>query len=175
MEFAYDLPYTDRLDLSLPAPLPANMALVMLTSSSIKVTSNQLTPAGQQSAQGMTLTLYAASNVPGGTNIQLSLSGKPGAATPTPISNANTDLLIGGGIFVVVLVLSGLWFYRSRGKRPATHPIAQPESDTANDIDALIDAIAALDDLHAAGHLPDPVYQQRRAELKEKLGRAVSS
>ena len=32
-----------------------------------------------------------------------------------------------------------------------------------------MDAIAALDDMHASGELPDPAYQQRRAELKAKL------
>ena len=37
------------------------------------------------------------------------------------------------------------------------------------DVDTLIDAIAALDDLHKAGNLPTAAYQQRRAEMKERL------
>jgi hypothetical protein len=32
-----------------------------------------------------------------------------------------------------------------------------------------MDAIIAIDDLHRAGKLPDPAYQARRAELKERL------
>ena len=35
--------------------------------------------------------------------------------------------------------------------------------------EALLDAIVALDDLYQAGELPEAAYQQRRAELKERL------
>jgi hypothetical protein len=32
-----------------------------------------------------------------------------------------------------------------------------------------LDAIVALDDLYQAGELPETAYQQRRADLKERL------
>ena len=45
--------------------------------------------------------------------------------------------------------------------------------DLPDDPDTLMDAIIALDDLYKAGELPEAAYQQRRAELKEKLNQVV--
>jgi hypothetical protein len=42
-------------------------------------------------------------------------------------------------------------------------------SDPDESSDAILDAILALDDLHASGKLADAAYQQRRAELKTRL------
>ncbi len=44
--------------------------------------------------------------------------------------------------------------------------LSDMQSDSS---DSILDAILALDDLHAKGDLPDAAYQERRAELKQRL------
>jgi LPXTG-motif cell wall-anchored protein len=167
--FAYDLPYIDKLNLSIPIPLPAKVVTFILPTSDVKVQSSQLTPAGQQSAQGMVLNLYTASNVNADSIINLSLSGKPSGSTPANTGSSSYSIWIGAGIFVVALGLAGWLIFRSR-RRTSVLPLEEePDEEVAEDADALLDAIAALDDLHAAGKLPDPAYQERRTELKERL------
>jgi hypothetical protein len=71
------------------------------------------------------------------------------------------------------LVVAGVWLYR-RNARVAGEPDDDDEYEpvedgTYEDPDSIVDAIIALDDLYAAGELPEEAYQQRRAELKERL------
>ena len=168
--FAYNLPYQDKLDLTIQVPVPTNLVTFMLPTNSIKLQSNQLKAAGEQSAQGMVLYLYSSSNVSAGQAISVTLSGKPSATSGTASTGgSNTTIWIGAGIFALALGTAGFFIIRSRRLQTISSPAKFEEPEVNEDVDSLLDAIAALDDMHAAGELPDPAYQQRRAELKAKL------
>jgi mono/diheme cytochrome c family protein len=167
--FAFNLPYQDKLDLSVPVPIPTNMVTFMLPTNSVKLQSSQLKSAGQQSAQGMMLYLYTSSNVSAGQVISASLSGKPAAVAAATASSSNATLWIGAGLFALALGATGFFVVRSRRTLKGSIPPDLEPPEVNEDVDSLLDAIAALDDMHAAGELPDPAYQQRRAELKAKL------
>jgi hypothetical protein len=165
--FSYELPYPRKLDLNIPLPLDVSAAVVMLPPGMIKLQSDQLMAAGERNVQGMTFQLFTASNLPAGSNLQISLSGKVDSSSPTTGSNLS-GLIIGLGAFGLVLVGAGLWFFKQRSA-----PAEEVEDETVlvadETEDDLLDAILALDDLYKAGNLPVEAYQQRRAELKDRL------
>jgi LPXTG-motif cell wall-anchored protein len=167
--FAYNLPYQDKLDLTIPVPVPTNLVTFMLPTHSIKLQSRQLKAAGEQSAQGMVLYLYSSSNVSAGQTISVTLSGKPSASSAASTGSSNTTIWIGAGIFALALGAAGFFIIRSRHAQTISSPAEFEEPEVNEDVDSLLDTIAAIDDLHAAGELLDPAYQQRRAELKAKL------
>jgi mono/diheme cytochrome c family protein len=164
--FSYDLPYDKKLALDIPVPLNTGAAVVMLPPGSVKMQSDQLSAAGSRDVQGMTFQMYTASNLAAGGSLKINLSGKANATASTDGNNLN-GLFIGLGAFGVVLAGAGLWLFRqrqgSRNEDTGVEPVAEESEDS------LLDAILALDDLYKAGKLPEDAYQQRRAELKDRL------
>ena len=165
--FSYDLPYPRKLDLNIPLPMDVSAAVVMLPPGVIKLQSDQLMAAGERDVQGMTFQLFTASNLPAGSDLQINLSGKVDSSAPTAGSNLS-GLIIGLGAFGLVLIGAGVWFFQQRRA-----PLEEEEDESvpvaAETEDDLLDAILALDDLYKAGNLPAEAYQQRRAELKDRL------
>ena len=84
-------------------------------------------------------------------------------------------------VFGVALIVGGLWLF-SRTRREERDDEAdeditlEAEPDLATeDVDTLMDAIIALDDLYREGQLPEEAYRQRRAELKARLAELMES
>ncbi len=113
----------------------------------------------------------------------MELSGRARGNSSNLLTGAEnrTSLLIGLGAFGVALIVVGVWLFRKNhsadeDEEDEDDEDGDPEADSddlPDDPDALMDAIIALDDLYKAGELPEEAYQQRRAELKEKLNRVV--
>jgi mono/diheme cytochrome c family protein len=173
--FAYDLAYTDKIDLSLPVnKLPVNAAVIMIENPGVRLSSSLLQDSGEQSVQGMNFHMYSADNLTAGSSLNMTLSGSPSASGQTGGSNsATTNIMIGVAILAVAMIITGLWLYF--GRRPAPKLATEAAGETthgleiSSDADTLMDAIAALDDLYRAGDLPQDAYQKRRAELKARL------
>lgn len=171
--FAFDLPYQNKVTLTVPPPLPVTAAVVMVPLNGVKVQSPDLKDGGKRDVQNTTFQVFTADTIPEGKSITMTVSGVPNLAQTTGGTAATTNttgLAIGGGVFAIALIGSGLWLFRRR--KLSLERSAAPAAGTdaiQNDPDALIDAIAALDDLYKAGNLPQAAYQQRRAELKERL------
>ena len=142
----------------------------MLPVGGVNLNSSQLVDSGQQSVQGQNFHIFTTSNLASKTNLSMTISGLPSAAvTTTGTSNPLSSILIGGGVFLIALVVAGTFFYRSLRRNNLAEEEADEPEAPEEDVDSLIDAIAALDDLHKAGKLPAAAYQQRRAEMKERL------
>jgi mono/diheme cytochrome c family protein len=165
--FSYELPYPRKLDLNIPLPMDVSAAVVMLPPGVIKLQSDQLMASGERDVQGMTFQLFTASNLPAGSNLEIKLSGKVDSSSPIAGSNLS-GLIIGLGAFGLVLIGAGVWFFQQR--RAPLEAVEDESEPVANETeDDLLDAILALDDLYKAGNLPAEAYQQRRAELKDRL------
>ena len=76
-------------------------------------------------------------------------------------------LLIGGGALLLAIAVSGyalyVWRREQESEAEATPQAAEERRQ------ALLIAIAALDDAHEAGKLHEPDYEERRRALKEEL------
>ncbi len=178
--FAYDLPYDQSLEVSIPVPLAVDAGVVMVPEGGIKVTSSQLEDGGTRTAEGTNLHIYSASNLPAGSSLELTLKGRPGQTTATSAlgSSDSTGLIIGLAAFGLLIFGLGAWVYFTKVKpqRPLAPVEAALEAPTqaGGDPDGLMDAIIALDDQYRTGGIPEQAYRQRRAELKQQLAAAVS-
>jgi len=163
--FAYDLPYSRKADVAISLPIAVDAAVIMMPEGSVKLSSDQLQSTGTREVQGVNLEMFSASNLPAGTILDLSLSGRiSSAATVQP--GSSTGLLIGGGVLGLVLIGAGVWLWRQKKQGD----VEEEEPDTGEETsESIMDAVITLDDRYQAGELSEEAYQTRRAELKEKL------
>jgi hypothetical protein len=172
--FAYDMPYQRRLDLSQPLALPVNAVVILVPEDGLRINSDLLQDEGTRPVQGMTYRMFSSDRLEAGTELALTISGRPGTSTGLLQTGSTSSLVIGLVAFGLALVALGFWLYRrSRPAMPAIEEQLEDEDlvseDIAEDPEILMDAILALDDQFQAGELPEGAYHQRRAELKGKL------
>lgn len=170
--FAFNLPYSKKLDITLPVTRPVSAVVVMVPKGGISAQSDMLTDGGEQDVQGMTFHLYNAENIAPDKPLTLTLSGNPTSAAPALSTGGSfTTLIIGLAALALALIGGGLWLYRQRSLAAAEGISVTPESSAASDEDpdAIIDAIVALDDMYQSGNLPEAAYRERRANLKARL------
>jgi hypothetical protein len=172
--FGYELPYTGgKQAVSIPVTLPVDQVVVMVPTGGITIDSSQLNSAGTRDVQGTTIQLFTSGSLAAGAKLDLNLSGSPqGSSTSSAVGTNPNELIIGLGVFGVVLVVAGIWLFRRRSQVPEEADEADEESEPEevddSSADSLLDAIVALDDLYQAGELPEAAYKKRRAELKER-------
>ena len=169
--FAFELPYKRKLDLVQPLNLPVEAVIVMLPEDGVKVRSEMLKDDGTRAVQGGTYRLYSGEKLAAGSSLELSLSGSSGSGFSLA-SDSTTSLMIGLGSFGLVMIVAGVWLFFRNQKQAGDFEDEAGEVEeeyTEDDVESLIDAIIALDDLYSAGELPEEAYRKRRAELKGRL------
>lgn len=171
--FAYELPYSRKLDLSLPMSLPVQAVVVAIPTDGVRLTSSQLRDSGRRSVQGIDMQFYAASNLKRGSNLEMNISGQPRLAGQSGGLGTESGLLFGLGALVLAIAIAAWWYYRSwqRVHRPA--PAETKAVEPGESVEVLLDAIVALDDLYRDGVLPADAYPERRAELLSRLREAL--
>jgi hypothetical protein len=118
-----------------------------------------------------------------GDTLTISLSGNANASAGAGAGAAQAGdvnpLMVGLGVFGLALIGTGTWLYFQRKTlQPAiaddaAEPVEAPINASGESSETILDAILALDDLHANGKLPEPAYQERRAELKSRLAKVL--
>lgn len=164
--FAYDLPYDHKLSVSITPPVAVDAAVVIAPSSGIKVQSDQLTDAGERAMQDVAVHLYSAANIAPGNSLNVTLSGRVGGGF---LEQTSTTSIIIGAAALLVALLALLLFVVRRGQSSAPAPAPVEVPDRPETSETLLDDIVALDDLYQSGSLPKEAYDERRAELKERL------
>jgi mono/diheme cytochrome c family protein len=174
MLFAFDLPYAKKLEIKQPFNVPINSVIIMVPAG-IKVGSDTLVDGGTRDVQGQSYSLFSTENLAKGDSLTFTVSGTPKTSTSTTAGSNNstqTSLVIGLGVFGLVLILAGgFFFFRSRTHQRTTEedPEEIKDDPLGNDADSLMDAIASLDDQFKAGGLGEEAYLERRKELKDRL------
>ena len=168
--YAYTMPYDRKLELVQPLTLPVDAVVVLVPEDGIKIKGDTLQDGGTRDVQGAQYRVYNGESLAEGELLRMTISGRPSSGQPTLSSSSNTSLLIGLGVFGLALVLAGVWLYRRRRAIVGEEVIEEPDDTGEMDnVDSLMDAIIALDDLYQAGQLPEDAYLKRRAELKARL------
>mgnify|MGYP001052828099 FL=1 len=174
--FAFNLPYDRRLDFTQPVTMSTSAVVIMLPDNGVKLSGDSLVDGGVRDFQGTTYRMYNGSNLSAGSELAFNMAGRPNTGGATLIGETSwQNIAVGVGGLGVVLVMVGLWLYQRNKK--TTMPLDESEEEvltadepaSAEDTEALMDAIIALDDQYQAGELPEDAYLQRRAELKERL------
>lgn len=164
--FAYDLPYSRKMNLEIPIPMNVEAAIVMAPQGSMTLESDQLRSTGVRDVQGVSLELYTASALPAGSSLAMKISSRGSSSLPLQVGQTS-GLLIGAAALGVVLIGAGYWLLRQR--KPAAVPAEADEIPAQETAEDLMDAIIALDDRFKAGDLPEEAYLSRREELKRRL------
>lgn len=160
----YSLPYEKEAQISQPFALSASSVLVLVPDG-VKMKTDQMLEGDLQNFRGANYREYIGGAVRAGDTLVFDLSGTPKTAGLEAGSSQN--LLIGLGVFGVVLILAGAWMYlRERNRVEDDEFDEEDEFETEEEI---LDAIIALDDLHRAGKINGEAYQERREELKGRL------
>ncbi len=171
--FAYNLPYERKLEFSQPPPLPVEAVVVLVPEGSIQVRGEGLEDDGVQDMEGAQYHLYSVSRLGAGEALNLTITGRPAGSRPTLSLGTSGGLVIGLAGLGLALVAAGLVLYRRSQTPEAEEGIESAGLDEEElgpeNPDSLMDAILALDDLYAAGKLPEEAYLQRRGALKARL------
>ena len=172
----FTLPYDRRLAFTQDVAMSTSAMVVMIPDNGVNLSGDMLQDGGLRDIQDVPYRMYSSNNLSAGSELSFEISGNPDTGETSLISG-NTSwqmIALGAGGVGLVLVGVGLWLYqRNRSASPVPADAStSPEAvipASAEDAEALMDAIIALDDQYQAGELPEDAYRQRRAELKERL------
>ncbi len=175
----YTLPYEDSLSFSHPLRYDVGATNLVFPDAGVTLTSDGGWQEGEPQTMGeagiflnFTRANIAVDEAAGGGAITFSLQGEPQqingtSAGITPQRDPTNALLIGGGALLLAIAVSGyalyVWRREQESEAEATPQAAEERRQ------ALLIAIAALDDAHEAGELHEPDYEERRRALKEEL------
>lgn len=174
--FRYSLPYTGAsLDLVRSLPYPAKAVNALIADAGEKVTSPDLTDSGRRDTQNGSYFNFNATDWPANKQVRLTITNLPsgagtGVATAagaaTGAGGMNKMLIFGlialaAGIAAVVVALP---LIRSRALAAGG-----PSAVAAMDRDALIEALAELDQSYESGEIGESAYRDERLRLKAQL------
>jgi mono/diheme cytochrome c family protein len=162
MLFSFQLPYPNKLTYQQKMTYPVSNVDVLVSDLGVQLSGPQLQNLGLQNFQGQAFQNFSSGAIARGETLGLSVSGKAGtgATAPTGVLNSSTGTLaIGLGALALALAGIGLWLHR--------RPRAQVEA--ARNKEDLLEALAELDDAHAAGQVAEAEYHKERGEMKQEL------
>ena len=157
--FAYELPYQREKEILIDLPLPVEAAVFMLPTNSVQLESEILNFDGDRTVQGMDIQTYSSNNLKEQKEIVIKLKGKIKIATQNE-DNSLIGIIIGSIVLLGAIIIALLWFRKHSRK-----PEIQKDDGPVEDLEALLDAVIALDDAYKNGEIPEAAYQSRRNEL----------
>jgi mono/diheme cytochrome c family protein len=164
--FGFSLPYERRMAFKQTMALPVDAITLLMPEHGPAVQGEGLSDEGVRDMGGVPMRTYALGFLSSGDTLALNLSANPLSGVSGSLLN---DVLIGAGALALVIIALGLWWYRTRDvESRASEPRELPVK-TAPDREALLRAIAALDDDFEVGRMPEDVYHRRREELKRQV------
>lgn len=160
--FSFVLPFERQLEFAQPLVYPVDAAVVLLARDGFEIRGEGLQDLGLRDMGGITLRNYALNDLAAGDVLELELS--PGRAAFN-LGALPMETLLGVGVLGLVLLGVGYWWMRSRASDEAKQ---YPLPESASDQEAILRAIATLDDEFEAGRLEQQDYRQRRDVLKRQ-------
>jgi cytochrome c553 len=164
--FTFTLPYERSLNFIQPIDYPVSAVVLLTEENAPDLSGSGLTDEGTRAMGELVLHTYTIEALEPGSTLALSFRGRH----PADASNlSTTNLLIGAGVFVltlaVVLFVWQTWTRREEGPSG----VEAFEAEGTLDREALLQAIAGLDDAFAAGDMTQEDYDRQRVALKEQL------
>jgi hypothetical protein len=162
--FSYWLAYDGSLTFSRPSDHPIDAVVVLLPQNGVTAQGAGLQDLGAQEMSGQAVRTYEGGAIPAGQALEIELSGDPEGEAASGDTGGSTSTMVGLAVLGVLLIVIGLWWFRPR-VRPAR---------TADTTEALINAIASLDDALAAGRINAAEHRKQREALKRRLRERMS-
>jgi hypothetical protein len=183
---SYELPYDDGLMLAHPLLYPVASASAIMANAGVAITDESWVSQGTQSAGSGSFVSYVNTELADADALNLTLDGRPTQITDAegntlPVRNQTTELIVGGVALAAMLAVGFFLVQRWRtgpvgptgsmtiSQPPAVAPPRKPGPSSNDDKTALLQTIAALDEVYEAGEIEEEAYQQQRRELKSHL------
>jgi hypothetical protein len=163
--FRLSLPFERRLAFEQTMALPVEAITILMPEDGPAVQGEGLSDEGVRDIGGVPVRNYSQSSLSSGDTLALNLSVSPLSVGSRSSLNG---VLIGAGVLGLVVVALGLWWYRTASTESRTSEREGTPGEIVPDREALLRAIAALDDDFEAGEIPEKAYRQRREELKRQ-------
>lgn len=168
---SYELPYEDGLRLGHPLVYPVAGATAIMPDVGVELSGDGWQSEGAQALPGGSYLAYVNSGLAGSDALSLELNGRAeqlvdAQGNAVLVRDESQELIVGMAALGLTL-LAGVFFVRQWQQPTAV-------ADNNNDKQALLQAIADLDDEFEAGELDEAAYAQEREQLKEEL-RAIWS
>ena len=184
----YNLPYTSGMSFAHAVNQPVEAVNVLMwANAGVTLAGDGLSEPIQRELQtGEVFNIHPVESLAPGESLAVTLTGQPtlrqaqgesyrmadGTNGTTPESSTSTltsainrwAIPIAGGILGVALIAVGVWWWRRSGQ-----PEAEPQQVLqGGNWSGILQAIAALDDAHERGEVPEEAYRSRRAELRAR-------
>jgi len=159
----FDVPFNERLDLVQPVPYPMESVVLLTEAGGLVPRGGGWQDLGAADFSGVSVEQFAGEAPDAGETMRLTLVPGSGGSTS---GNTLVGLGIGVGVLGAAVIVTGLWWYRRRPAPSAVgmdHPVKGQTQD-----EALLRAMAALDDEFEAGKLNAEEYRSRRQALKQR-------
>ena len=156
--FSYWLPYDGSLTFLRPSDHPINAVVVLLPQTGVTAQGAGLQDLGTQQMSGQAVHAYEGGAFPAGQTLEIELTGQPQEVLSTA-GGGRTNIAVGLGVLAVLLIIAGVWWFR-----PHVRP-SRGEDTT----EALLDAIADLDDALDGGRIDAAEHREWREALKQQL------
>lgn len=159
LNFSFDMPYEGQLAFRQVVSYPVEAVVVLLPEDGVKVQGDGLQDQSDLSTvEGMDG--YTIGPLSAGDILALNLSGRP---TLESEDSSLSNVAIGVGALGVALIVVGLWWCQVRGGGGILARVRGK-----SDYQALLRAIAALDNDFEAGEISEVKYRRRRERLKRQ-------
>ena len=165
--FSYRLPYDGKITFRQPSKQPIQAVVVLLPQNGVTAEGGGLQDQGQQQMGGQAVHSYAGGAIAAGQALEFELSGSPQTVASSTGTGGWTNTAIGLAVLGALVIIGGLWWFRpsARGGR-RDQAAASPDADQT---EALVRAIAELDDDLDAGRIDAAEHRTRREALKHRL------
>jgi mono/diheme cytochrome c family protein len=159
---SYQLPYRDGLTIAHPLLYDTNTATVIIPDVGVRLSGDAWAAQGAEQLPSGEFYSYVHPAVIAGEALTLQLDGRPSqiadaAGNIIQARNENNELIIGSTVLLLVLIAAG-FTVRSWQNPPLSE-----------DADALLQALADLDDAYEAEAINPRRYEQQREQIKAKL------
>lgn len=166
LAFSFQIPYSGEVDFQQLVHYPVAGVTLLLPSDGPGVQGSGVSDEGIQDIGGQQYHQYGLASLKAGDSLRMVFSGNS-----APLLSLNSSLLplvLGGA--ALVLVLAGvIWWYKpgmpARAEAPRGGEVYEADVDSE---EALLAAIAKLDDAFEAGEIDETIYRVRRNRLKQQ-------
>jgi hypothetical protein len=165
--FSYRLPYDGKLTFRQPTRHAVQAVVVLLPQNGVTAEGGGLQDQGAQQMGGQAVHSYAGGAIAAGQALEFELSGRPQTELSSTGAGGWTNTAIGLAVLGVLVIVGGLWWFRpsARSDRRSRVDDTPGEDQT----EALLRAIAELDDALDAGQIDAAEHRTRRETLKRRL------
>lgn len=180
--FDFDMPYSGRLDFDQHMNYPVEAVVVLVDEGGPRIQGEGVEDRGLMTVSDLQMQTYALGPLAAGEEMQFRVSGRAHPLIALGNDDTGRNLAIALGVFGAALIGVGAWWTLSRRAAPRAAAGglegtgysggAGPPGASRDD---LLQAIADLDDAHAAGDVAEKEYRRRRGELKAQALEAMKA